>query len=455
MTEEIKRPPGGTWPSSGAAEPVPARGRPRPRHGLVGRSTATCQPGRTAHRADHRRVQRVSARRRRRPRPRSTGPTCRPATRLCHAVRDWALANPHEYALTFGSPVPGYVAPPDTIEPGSRVSLALLRIVVDGVAAGIVRPPPGRLAGPAGARRRWPRSPTGPRPGSRRRCMARGMIAWTQLFGAVSFEVFGRLDSIIADREAWFDHQVLAMARTCRTAPLGSRCHDAAPEVTSARRPPTGWPTWRPCSAPTRPPRGCYCMWFIVPAKECRAGWGGGNRTAFEELPPSADPWACWPTATASRSAGARGPALAVRSGPAIAGPPPHEPPRTTRVAGALLLRPRATRRTGVTRRCSRRLSTLARDAGATAVEGFPLAGDGGAAGEAYRRRRAAVRGLRLRRLAVPSRSRRAVTAPPPPAPPVSVTPTRDFTEKGSVSRRRRSGRGRGARPGRWRPPRC
>ena len=29
----------------------------------------------------------------------------------CRAVRDWALANPHEYALVYGSPVPGYEAP--------------------------------------------------------------------------------------------------------------------------------------------------------------------------------------------------------------------------------------------------------------------------------------------------------------------------------------------------------
>src|SRR3954462_15401697 len=26
----------------------------------------------------------------------------------CRAVREWALENPHEYALIYGSPVPGY-----------------------------------------------------------------------------------------------------------------------------------------------------------------------------------------------------------------------------------------------------------------------------------------------------------------------------------------------------------
>ena len=35
--------------------------------------------------------------------------------RVAVAVRDWAVAHPHEYALLYGSPVPGYQAPGDTI----------------------------------------------------------------------------------------------------------------------------------------------------------------------------------------------------------------------------------------------------------------------------------------------------------------------------------------------------
>ena len=34
---------------------------------------------------------------------------------------------------------------------------------------------------------------------------------------------------------------------------------------------------------------GCYCMWFLVPAKVCSAGWSGGNKVAFEEMT-AADP---------------------------------------------------------------------------------------------------------------------------------------------------------------------
>ena len=37
--------------------------------------------------------------------------------------------------------------------------------------------------------------------------------------------------------------------------------------------------------------RGCWCMWFINPAKDVEANWrNGGNRRAFEALAQSADP---------------------------------------------------------------------------------------------------------------------------------------------------------------------
>src|SRR4051794_10679373 len=39
----------------------------------------------------------------------------------CRGARAWALAHPHEYALVYGSPVPGYAAPQATIGPASRV----------------------------------------------------------------------------------------------------------------------------------------------------------------------------------------------------------------------------------------------------------------------------------------------------------------------------------------------
>ena len=56
-------------------------------------------------------------------------------------------------------------------------------------------------------------------PGLPPELMARGMIVWSQLFGAVTFDVFGRIDAIVDDKATWFDHQLLAMARSVGLAP--------------------------------------------------------------------------------------------------------------------------------------------------------------------------------------------------------------------------------------------
>ena len=55
---------------------------------------------------------------------------------VCTAVRTWALANAHEYALIYGSPVPGYAAPEATITPASRVPVVLLGLLAEGIKRG-------------------------------------------------------------------------------------------------------------------------------------------------------------------------------------------------------------------------------------------------------------------------------------------------------------------------------
>ena len=41
------------------------------------------------------------------------------------ALRRWAVAEPHRYALIYGTPIPGYRAPRDTVAPAGRVIAAL------------------------------------------------------------------------------------------------------------------------------------------------------------------------------------------------------------------------------------------------------------------------------------------------------------------------------------------
>ncbi len=129
----------------------------------------------------------------------------------CGAVRDWALANPPEYALIYGSPVPGYKAPQDTIGPASRTGTVLVAILADGVAAG--RLPAERHEGqPAGVPADIALLVAATFPELPESVLLRGLTAWIHLFGVVSFELFGQLNNVVTDGSAFFEYQMNQMA---------------------------------------------------------------------------------------------------------------------------------------------------------------------------------------------------------------------------------------------------
>jgi AcrR family transcriptional regulator len=131
---------------------------------------------------------------------------------VCRAVRSWALAHPHEYALLYGSPVPGYRAPEDTIGPASRDTAVYGQIIADAHRAGALAPP-GICPKPPGVlttdlevlRRLMPEVPDD--------VVTRAIIAWTGLFGMVSFELFGQFNNVITHRSELFDHNMTCLAR--------------------------------------------------------------------------------------------------------------------------------------------------------------------------------------------------------------------------------------------------
>lgn len=45
---------------------------------------------------------------------------------VSQALRVWAVQQPHRFGLIYGTPIPGYLAPPTTVEPAGRVLTALL-----------------------------------------------------------------------------------------------------------------------------------------------------------------------------------------------------------------------------------------------------------------------------------------------------------------------------------------
>jgi len=138
----------------------------------------------------------------------------------CTAIRDWALANPHEYALIYGSPVPGYRAPEATIGPASRVPLAFAGVVGDALASGELAAPPealpvtGALAEQAAALSAalsvtaTSAASSGALASVPPDALVRAVIAWTQLYGMISFELFGQFVGSFEPAEALFAYTV-------------------------------------------------------------------------------------------------------------------------------------------------------------------------------------------------------------------------------------------------------
>lgn len=58
----------------------------------------------------------------------------------CLALRAWAREQPHRFQLLYGTPVPGYRAPADTIAPAAATLAALLGVLVEAAGAGALHP---------------------------------------------------------------------------------------------------------------------------------------------------------------------------------------------------------------------------------------------------------------------------------------------------------------------------
>ena len=129
---------------------------------------------------------------------------------VCRSVRSWALAHPAEYALLYGSPVPGYEAPQDTVPSATRVGAVLGRVLGDAARAGTLPQADGRPTGTV--------SPDvadvlgGDHPALDDRVRARALLAWSALFGAVSFELFGHFTGSVTDADTFFDDAMTDLA---------------------------------------------------------------------------------------------------------------------------------------------------------------------------------------------------------------------------------------------------
>ena len=121
-------------------------------------------------------------------------------------MRRWALAHPHEYALIYGSPVPGYAAPQDTVVPAQRLTMSMIGLLVDAEASGEITATTAVASAMTANALELIRSLSGSTVSDG--VLQRGVAAWTQLFGHLSFELFGQFHTIVENYDTFFDEQM-------------------------------------------------------------------------------------------------------------------------------------------------------------------------------------------------------------------------------------------------------
>ena len=120
------------------------------------------------------------------------------------SIRTWAVDNPHHYALLYGSPVPGYAAPQDTIDPATRVPVALLSLLVE---AGEKQRRTSKKLDLAlsGLSEFTGNTLSSPR-------LSEGVEVWGTVFGYITLELFGHFENAVADPAVVFETLVAGMA---------------------------------------------------------------------------------------------------------------------------------------------------------------------------------------------------------------------------------------------------
>ncbi|WP_369208839.1 TetR/AcrR family transcriptional regulator [Streptomyces sp. PU-14G] len=111
-------------------------------------------------------------------------------TALAHALRHWALEDPHRYLLVYGTPIPGYRAPDDV----TGIASQIMTVLLDAFAARAPEGPATAFDTHLESHRPW--AEDHPAPST---VLHRALIFWTRLHGVLSLEVAGHFAGMAFD----------------------------------------------------------------------------------------------------------------------------------------------------------------------------------------------------------------------------------------------------------------
>lgn len=124
---------------------------------------------------------------------------------LAHTFHDWSRAHPYDFALLYGSPVPGYRAPGRTIASATRVARVLMGVLRDQLPPGSARPATSGSAKSAPLHVALADIRAFAEADLPDELVLVGLQAWSGLIGSVTLELFGHLVNAVDDHETSFE----------------------------------------------------------------------------------------------------------------------------------------------------------------------------------------------------------------------------------------------------------
>ncbi len=128
------------------------------------------------------------------------------------AYRQWAIAHPQDYALIFGTPIPGYEAPAEiTKPPAQRAMRVFISILAAAEQAGKLDPAPTYVQPPADLQAQlqaWAAKYSLP---ASIPVLYLALAGWSRLHGLILLEIFNHLEHIVEDAGSLYRAEVLAL----------------------------------------------------------------------------------------------------------------------------------------------------------------------------------------------------------------------------------------------------
>ncbi|MFB6564318.1 TetR/AcrR family transcriptional regulator [Streptomyces sp. NPDC056400] len=123
---------------------------------------------------------------------------------LAQVLRTWALADPHRYFLVYGTPVPGYHAPPDVTVIASELMSVLLDACAAAVPTATPDEEPHAVEEHLAAHRAW----AGSHPDAPPSALHLALTFWSRLHGVLSLELAGHFTGMGLDPALLFATEV-------------------------------------------------------------------------------------------------------------------------------------------------------------------------------------------------------------------------------------------------------